>query len=223
MEKVCLTTEDNFKIYGNYLYVKESQIAVLLLHMMPATKESWLEFQNDLASNKISSLALDMRGHGESLIQHNGSSLSYQNFTDLDHQKKINDVKAGVDFLINQGFKKEKIALCGASIGANLSLWYASLNPEIKAVVLLSPGLNYRGITTDDKLKKLNNDQNVLLASGGDLDKYSKETVEKLNGITTKAKKELFVFEDAEHGTNIFVSHPEFKEKIINWILDIYK
>ncbi len=223
MKEILLKTKDNFEIYGNYLYEKESSIAGLLLHMMPATKESYLDFQNKLGENKISSLALDLRGHGKSLIKQNGNLLSYQNFTDKDHQKKIYDLDAGVEFLIKNGFLKDKIFLVGASIGANLALWYASQNPEIKAIVLLSPGLNYRGITTKDKLASLKENQSVFLYAGGALDSYSNETVKELANTKTKANIHTVIFEDAEHGTSIFKSHPEFMQDIINWLISIYR
>ena len=86
----------------------------------------------------------------------------------------------------------------------------------------MSPGLNYRGITTEDKIEKLSEGQSVLFSSGGDKDDYSRETAKKLFEIA-KVKKDLKVFEDAEHGTNIFKTHPNFQEYIIDWLKDIYK
>ncbi len=220
--EVVLTTKDGVKLYGSYFQTgNPKDPAVVLLHMMPADRKSWYEFQKKLKDAGFQSLAIDLRGHGKSLKK-NDQEIDYKSFTDKEQQEKIFDVEASVDFFESKGILKQDISLVGASIGANLALWYQSENPEIKASVLLSPGLDYRGVTTEDKIKKLSDDQFVLFASGGDKDSYSRETVKKLFEIK-EAKKDLQIFEDAEHGTNIFKSHPEFEEYIINKLKEIYK
>ena len=47
-------------------------------------------------------------------------------------------------------------AIIGASIGANMALVTAANEAEIDTVVLLSPGLDYFGVTTDE-LRSWNN------------------------------------------------------------------
>ena len=64
MEHITLTTKDGMEIHGLYREVNQSQKAVLLLHMMPATKESWDGFATALQEKGITTLAIDERGHG---------------------------------------------------------------------------------------------------------------------------------------------------------------
>jgi len=222
MEKVKFKTEDGFEIYGNYEAsdIKDAP-AVLLLHMMPATKESWTDFQAKLAQEGFQSLAIDLRGHGESVTQ-NGEDVYYQNFTDKEHQEKINDIEAAVEFLSEKGVQKSSLALAGASIGANLACWYLADENEVKTAILISPGLDYRGIKLQEKLAGLDEGQSVLLACGGDKDEYSQKTVNDVFD-DIKVKKEKFIFDDAEHGTKIFMTHPEFMDEIINWLKETYK
>ena len=59
IEKIELITEDGVKIKGIWQKV-EGEKAVLLLHMMPATKESWQNFSELLVENNFSSLAIDL-------------------------------------------------------------------------------------------------------------------------------------------------------------------
>ncbi|MEK7453233.1 MAG: alpha/beta fold hydrolase [Patescibacteria group bacterium] len=217
MQKIILTTSDNVKIHGVYFSVgKENSPAVVLLHMMPATKESWHDFQEELALTGFNSLAIDFRGHGESILK-DEKIINYQNFTAAEQCEKINDVESAVEFLEERGIPKGKISLIGASIGANLALQYMSNNKEIKSSVLISPGLDYRGVMTEDNILKLSIDQSVLMASGGDQDSYSRISVKKLFNMI-KVKKDMHIFEDASHGTEIFKIHPEFKGEIINWL-----
>jgi alpha-beta hydrolase superfamily lysophospholipase len=92
-EKIFLTTEDKVKIAANfYPCEKESSIAVVCLHMMPATKESWDSFAIHLQRCGLCSLAIDERGHGESTIQQIKTQkrvLDYRDFSDTEHQKKF--------------------------------------------------------------------------------------------------------------------------------------
>ena len=56
------------------------------------------------------------------------------------------------------------IAIVGASIGANVGLKYAASDPSIKALVLLSPGLDYKGVTTSDSIRKYTNPIYIVTA-----------------------------------------------------------
>ncbi len=222
MEKeVILTTEDGVKIYGSYFQAEDkSAPAVILLHMMPSDRKSWHAFQESLSNAGFQSLSIDLRGHGESVFL-NDKKIDYKNFTDKQQQEKIYDVKTAVDFFEKMGIKKNNISIVGASIGANLALWYQSENEDIKATVLMSPGMDYRGIKADEKMKKLKNNQNVFLMSGGDNDRYSQDSIKELFKIG-EANKKIEIFENASHGTGIFDSDNNASQIIINWLKDIY-
>jgi alpha-beta hydrolase superfamily lysophospholipase len=70
MEKVNFKTKDGVTIVGNYFKPrKEHAPAFLLLHMMPATKESWNDFASHLQKEGFEVLAIDLRGHGESIYR----------------------------------------------------------------------------------------------------------------------------------------------------------
>ena len=83
-KKITLTTEDNIEIVGNYIEGIDQRFAILL-HMMPATKESWDVWIEKLVSFGYSCLAIDERGHGESTM---GGTLRYPEFTDQEQQDK---------------------------------------------------------------------------------------------------------------------------------------
>lgn len=221
MKKVIFKTKDGVDIYGNYFEAESKDApAVVLLHMMPALKESWLEFQKKLQKAGFQSLAIDERGHGESTFK-DGEKIDFMDFSDSEQQAKILDLEGAIKFFEDMGVSTGKLSIAGASIGANLAIWYQSEHSAIKATILLSPGLLYRGISTDDKIAKLFENQNIFLASGGFEDEYSQQTIKKLYDLA-KAKKEIKIFEDAKHGTAIFEKHPEFMDEIIVWLSGIY-
>lgn len=221
MKKVVFKTKDGVEIHGNYFEAGNKDApAVVLLHMMPALKESWMEFQKKLQKAGFQSLAIDERGHGESILK-DREKIDFMDFSDKEQREKILDLEGAIKFFGDARTPVEKISIVGASIGANLALWYQSEHSGIKAAVLLSPGLSYRGISTDDKIAKLSEKQNIFLVSGGEEDEYSQKTIKKLYDLA-EARKEIKIFEDAKHGTAIFEKHPEFMEEVIIWLSKIY-
>lgn len=185
---------------------------LILVHMMPATKESWQDFANFAQKQGYASIAIDLRGHGQS----EGGPNGFRKFSDLEHQKSILDLEAAVDYLKSQGAPADKIDFIGASIGANLSLQYLAEYPEIKKAVLLSAGLNYRGLETKPLIKKLKGDQKVLAVSSRDDDNNAEENSE----LFGRNYKNLVIYDRGGHGTNILENQPELKNKIIDFLND---
>lgn len=223
MEEIVLTTQDGVKLYADYHKSRSSSApTALLLHMMPAAKESWREFAEKLQRVGFGTLAIDFRGHGKSTDK-NGKTINYKNFSDKEHQDKIIDVKTAIQFLESEDISKDQIFLIGASIGANLTLQYMSEYPEVKVGIVLSPGFDYRGIQTEKFAENLATQQAIYLAAGGDNDEYSTKTIERLYEIA-KCKKEIKIVDNAGsgHGTDMFKSHPKIMDELIHWLKNIY-
>ncbi len=148
MEKITFRTKDGVLITGNYFKPQKKNSPVfLLLHMMPATKESWNIFAQRLWECGFACLAIDLRGHGES-IDKNGKRIDYKEFNDAEHRDSLNDIESAKEFLSRQkDVDISRFAIAGASIGANLALWQAFMDKDVMLLVLLSAGLNYRGKT----------------------------------------------------------------------------
>lgn len=211
LERITFSTSDGVKIVGDYAG-ETSQPAVLLLHMMPATRESWRAFSEKLNAVGFQTLAIDLLGHGES----SGGPKGYKAFSDAEHQMSINDVTASVDFL--RGKTPTKIFIAGASIGANLALQFAAEHTDdIEGAVLLSPGLDYRGLRTEPYVSRLREGQRVYFAASRD-DPYSADTVDALFVKTpVGVKKEIKIFEKAGHGTTMFDGEPSLMNDIVAW------
>ncbi len=227
-EKLSLLTEDGIKIAGIYHKVPESKIAVLLLHMMPATKESWDQFVEMLNKKGYSTLAIDLRGHGESLkqsLQGKEKTLDYRYFSDPEHQESILDVKAASEFLEKEGFSLSQQHVIGASIGSNLAFEFISQHPEVKKAVLLSPGLDYHGLKTEEYLKNISSTQ-AILAVASKSDYYSYNSVKKLEQEAKELKVDfkIIIYKDAGHGTNMFGKEtPDLAESILNFLEDKFE
>ncbi|MDP3770992.1 MAG: alpha/beta fold hydrolase [bacterium] len=210
---VTLTTSDSVRIAGHWYPVAKPRGWALLLHMMPAAKESYGQLAEELERRGIASLAIDFRGHGES----QGGQAGYVRFSDAEQQMKIHDVEAAIGWLREQGARDEVVVLVGASIGANLALQYLADHVAIPAAVLLSPGLDYRGVKTESLARRVVPTQRVFLAAGGEDDDYSTETVRTLGAILGD-RATLRIFANAGHGTAMFKREPALLMEVADWV-----
>lgn len=213
MQKIIFLTSDGVKIIGNWFPIEGGAPAVLLLHMMPTTKESWNDFAAKLNAAGFSALAIDLRGHGESTEQ-NGKKFNYENFTDVEHQASSQDVDAALKWLKFQPVKE--ISIIGASIGANLAINAMARYKELKKGIALSPGLDYVGVETASVITKVRGDQLIYLFASKD-DAYASDSVHQLNDLN-KESTVVKIYEDAGHANHMFEKYPELMDELINWL-----
>lgn len=208
-QKVEFKTEDNVKIVADYFEPdKASSHGIILLHMMPATKESWRALSEKLQQAGWQVLAIDLRGHGSS------GGGDYRKFSDAEHQASMFDLKAAHEFLKTKG--ASEVFVGGASIGANLSLWYLAEHSEVRAAVLLSPGVDYRGIKIESLAKQIAERNKILFVGSEDDASVMGDGCE---GILRRlGSVQKICYGSGGHGTNLFDSHPELLEKILDFL-----
>ena len=217
LEKINIQTSDGINVVGNLFGVENPSGWIIFLHSMQATKASYLDIARQFQEKGYEGLAIDFRGHGNSQFGPEG----YLKFTEEDHQRKILDVESAVRFLESRGANAGQISIIGASIGSNLALLEASKNPKISHVVLLSPGLDYRGITTKNSVTRLTAGQRVLFVGSED-DNHTVESVNELFGLVPDGVfKDRIILTDAGHGTTMLERHPELNQKIIDFIINV--
>jgi pimeloyl-ACP methyl ester carboxylesterase len=208
---VQLTTADGLTIAGTYT-PGSLPFGVVLVHMMPADRRSYRELSEALAGAGFHALAIDLRGHGDS------SGGDYRSFKDEQHQKSIFDVLAAVEYLKKQN-PEMQVGFVGASIGASLALQYAAANPAA-FLVLLSPGLNYRGIEAGRMAIALPEDLPTCFVSTTDDNRVDGNAAqaETLYNACSSAKKTIKIFRGDGHGTEILEDHPEFRQDLLVWV-----
>ncbi|OGL62612.1 hypothetical protein A3C09_02050 [Candidatus Uhrbacteria bacterium RIFCSPHIGHO2_02_FULL_47_44] len=210
-ERVILKTVDNIEIVGIYRTPPDATHAAILLHMMPATKESWDAFSTALEEVGYASLAIDLRGHGESVML---GALDYKKFDDPQHQATWNDVEVAFSYLKEHGFKESDIVMLGASIGANLAIQALMNHPATPLAIALSPGVDYHGVKTDMAIANMHEQQRVVLMASDD-DQESYIDVKKLHELN---KEQTTVIEKhgAGHGTRMFENDSALIKEIIS-------
>jgi pimeloyl-ACP methyl ester carboxylesterase len=197
------TTQDGQTIAYQIYAGKAGSTPVILLHMLRRTRVDWDGFARMLQQKGYTVIAADLRGHGQ-------SSGNWERFTEQDFQNMIYDVAALKSVLESKGADVRKLVIIGASIGANTALNYAATDPDVATVVLLSPGLNYRGSSTENT--KFN--KPFLIVAAND-DEYSAQSSQKIANNNAYAK--LVLFDNAGHGNNMFAKR-ELAPMIFDWL-----
>jgi pimeloyl-ACP methyl ester carboxylesterase len=196
-ERVSFSTLDDVTIVGDWVTAPTMIGAVLLLHMMPATRQSWEPLQRALAAQGVASLAIDLRGHGESNRDNAGATLDYKRFTDPQHAASIHDVAAAVNWM-----------------------WYASENPATPAIALLSPGEQYRGISALDAAPNILPHQRVWMAASSVDDEESVHAVDTIATLIDPEQVTREPVQNAGHGTAMLNAHPALMNGLVTWIKD---
>jgi dienelactone hydrolase len=232
-QRVSFLTDDKVLIVGTYYAPQttattSSANAIILLHMLGHNRNDWNDFA-PILSNKTNSyavLSIDLRSHGESTSQNgtsqNGNTILSFLLTPNDFNKMVMDVKAAKQFLVTQkNINPNNIAIVGAGIGANVALNYAASDSSIKAVVLLSPGLNYKGVTTSDAIRQYKGPIYIATAGKDPIAGNDPQTL--CNEIVNCANNNrLQVYQDStSHGTDMFSDsslQPPLVKLIISWL-----
>ncbi len=219
-EKIKYTTLDGVEIVGEWQTAPTVLGAVILLHMMPADRTSWKDLQIELSKKSLASLAIDLRGHGESNRAADGSVLDYRKFNDEEHQLKILDLIGAIAWIKNRGIDLDRIALCGASLGANLAVKMLIDEPRIAGAVLLSPGANYHGFKPLSDAPYLQTDQKLFIVSSED-DRESFASSRQLFEASPIQDKIFVPYQNAGHGTEICQADAGLLVKIADWLARI--
>lgn len=202
---VTLTAADGTALTGLFYEASPRPApGVVLVHMLGRSKDEWAPFADRLQSAGVNVLAVDLRGHGGS--GGNGAALALM----------VGDVRAAAEWLATRPTTRpNSVALVGASLGANLAALAAGDVVAVRAVALLSPSLDYRGVRLDaGTIKKLAGRGVWLLASAED--PFALRTVHELAGVGGAIEQRLSSVRG--HGTVLLSSDPELAPALLDWL-----
>lgn len=210
MGTVAIEADDGLQIQATYAFPGgvAPYPGVILLHMLGSNRAIWQEtgVMDALLLNGYAVMAVDMRGHGET-----GGEQDWALVPD--------DMQRVWDYFVSQPeVDAAKTAVIGASIGSNMALVTGTNEPAINTVVLLSPGLDYRGVTTDDQLAAYGARPIFIIASSED--SYAANSSQTLYDLA-QGEKQLQLYDGAGHGTTMFNNEPELTELILAWLGEI--
>ncbi len=217
-EKVFFKTQDGQILKALYVKPKHGPV-VIMLHGLASGKEEWMPLVEACEKKGWGVLAYDARGHGESSTSRDqsGSPDGYKYFgrpgPGSIWEKMIDDVGSAIRFLrVDQRLKNSPIVLCGASVGANVSLNYASLTKNTKGLILLSPGLSYIEIKSSVPIMRIKNCPTLIVTSTAD--SYAFESSKELK----KLKPSVVFWSDVKAGHGVQMFDEKLISRLVQWI-----
>lgn len=189
--------------------------AVILVHQVSSTRAEWAPLIARLeAEPAITTLAIDLRGHGASTHGASGN-LDWQTFDDAAWAATRLDVLAAVAFLMGPDSRvaPASLAAVGSSIGSSAVIAAAAEEPRLTTLVTLSPGRAYHGFDAITPALQLGTRAIFAVASQDELD--SAETAQAYGRIGGYAA--LVVPGDA-HGVVLFGTAPESLDQVEDFL-----
>jgi len=191
----------------------------LLFPMLSKTHTSYEPFIERLNGIGYTTLAFDLRGHGES-IHFNKETLSYAEMDEAQFGKMPDDIAQFFrDFRKNRpdAYDYDNVVLIGASIGANAAAMLTTEDWAARAV-LLSPGRNYRGMRPEVALAAEDNPPSIpIYIAVADDDTYSAESSQWFFDHY-QGPKVLKKYPGSDHGTDILHNVPDADSELIDWL-----
>lgn len=208
-EGITLMTGSGLELVGTIYRPTDSEPpwpGILLLHMIYGQRQDWDAFGKFLAQNGYAALAIDLRGHGET-----GGEMDW----DLARQ----------DFnQVWQAFRElpevdpNKMAVIGASMGANMAVLLGADQPEVRGLALLSPGVNYYQVLTPKPLAEYGERPVLIIASQED--SYAAGSAEELLKYA-RGEARLEMLSGVGHGTQMLSNQPDITTLILEWLRPI--
>jgi len=212
---VRFKTPDGCALEAFYQPASSGAYVFVNIHGMGSSGGEWAVLEAGLRKRGYGYLSIDLRGHGESL-ECAGKPVGYKTFSPVQWAGLSADIRAAADFLKGRKVPSSRLVLCGASIGANLSLKTAAEGLRPAGIVLLSPGMSYAGIEAEVFLDGLGAIPLLLAASEDDPYAWDSAGV-----LVARAKSQnipaVFRAGPGGHGANML---SETRPELLNYILD---
>jgi alpha-beta hydrolase superfamily lysophospholipase len=201
---VSFKTSDGWTLSALYQPPAKSRPVAVLIHGAAAGKGEWGHFASELAGRGFGTLALDLRGHGDSVLGPGGKR-TYESFQEADFSAARADVEAALAFLDAKGILRTRVGLIGGSLGANL----AARIENTAWTVLLSPGQSYIGVALPQRWTGRR-----ALAAAAPSDGYSFRTC---MALAVQPSGPTFLQAKKGHGAQL-LDDPDFRKKLLDWL-----
>lgn len=214
--EVRFDAEDGVTVVGELRPAADASAPlIVLVHQLSTNRAEWAPLLERLREGApVATLAIDMRGHGES-TERGDDAVSWQDFETEDWMRVPDDVRAAVDHVReHESLSPSRVILVGSSIGSSAVIVAAADEPTVHAVVALSPGRAYRGVDAMNPLTRLG-DRPLLAVASRD-ETAARETAEQMGTIAPGGRTVLV--EGDRHGVAMFTSDPTSLDAVVDFL-----
>jgi len=230
---VDLKAADGTILKATYFAAANPGPGVLLLHQFNRTRKAWDGLANRLAAAGINTLAIDMRGLGDS------GGVPTEKWTSKEQaqlrEHAPDDVDLAFQYLTSQpGVERNAIGVGGAgNLGVPNAIQAARRHPEVKSLVFLSGQTN----PSDRQfMRQESQPPSLFVLAEGDEYPPTVDLMEWLYSVSPNPGKKLILysgkpapwldFEDrrtvsatGNHGTDMFDTHPDLSAAVADWFV----
>jgi pimeloyl-ACP methyl ester carboxylesterase len=176
--------------------------AVVLVPMLGRPKEDWQVVGQRLADANITALMIDLPGQV------------------LPDDPKVtaawsDEVRAALSFLEGRSeVRAGYVGVAGASLGGSLAALAAATDPQVRALALISPSADYRGVRIEGAMRQYGSRPALLIASRQD--SYAARTARDL-AADAPGPRDLQWSDLSAHGTALLSREPDLVRALVEW------
>jgi pimeloyl-ACP methyl ester carboxylesterase len=175
---------------------------VVLVPMLGRSRDDWQSVAERLAEANITALTIDLPG-----LRLPGDP------RDLAAWHTV--IGGSLSYLVSIGnVRPSSLGVAGASLGASLAALAAASDGRIRALALVSPAMEYRGVSIGGALQKYGGRPALLVASLHD--PYAARTVRELS-TEAPGPREVQWTETPAHGTILLSREPDLGRAVVEW------
>jgi len=178
--------------------------AVVLVPMLGRPKDDWQAVAQRFADANITALAIDLPG---TTAPEDPKALA----------RWSEDIRAAVAYLVSRpaDVLAGSIGVAGASLGGSLAVIEAAGDAGVRAIALISPSLDYRGVRIEGPLRAYGARPALLVASAHD--SYAARSTRELAQDAAQGPRDIRWSDVAAHGTLLLSRDPDLVRSLIEW------
>ncbi len=177
--------------------------AVVLVPMLGRPKDDWQAVAQRLADANITALAIDLPGTN---VPEDPKELA----------RWSEDIRAAIAYLVSRpgDVRAGSIGVAGASLGGSLAVLEAASDATVRAIALISPSLDYRGVRIDAAMRAYGARPALLVASARD--PYAARSTREL-AQDAQGPRDIRWSDVAAHGTVLLSRDPDLVRSLVEW------
>jgi len=209
--RVTIPTSDGISLAGTWRPIPgvPKAPAVLLIHDFSRERREWDVLAHDFLVHGLATLAIDLRGHGESTRKQGGETVHPSPRFLRDPRSFPRDAKAALDWLRE---RSPAIGAIGLSTGANLAV-LATANGWADAAVAVSA--NVANLHALAGTLPYQSRKTLVLASVQDPDRAASAKELDAEG---EGPKKLILFPGAAHNLYLLAENLEARREALEWL-----
>lgn len=218
---ITYETKDNFVLKSKLFYPTEAQSVhpvVVMLHSIGYSSEYWESLVRDFVKSGVAVLVIDLRGHGQSIYDSNFKISSWRYYSDKQYAKYPSDISEILKYIAMnyKDISPVQYAIVGADIGANTAILASEkLQNKPKALVLMSPTRNFKGLYTPISMTNLTGVPIMTIVSAKD--RYSCAEAYALKKFAQDAY-EIKIYPAGGMGMLMLKVNQNMSQDIVNWV-----